>query len=124
MVISGCRVFCDDYLQHHEYQLSDNLDDTQVGGFLPWDVDCAKNVATEGLDLPVLTITGEADQLVPPSRSLQLSEALNSASPEYYSHGGAHMMPTCSGPCKQQIADFLDKASNPAVPGGVRSSEG
>jgi fermentation-respiration switch protein FrsA (DUF1100 family) len=124
MAISGCRLFWDDYLQHHQFQRSDNLDDTQVGGFLPWDVDFAENVATEGLDLPVLTIMGEADQLVPPSRSLQLCEALNSASPAYYSHGGAHMMPTCSGPCKQQIADFLDKASDRAVLGRVRSREG
>lgn len=82
----------------------------QVAGFLPMDSKYAKILSDTLLDIPVLAIMGETDQFVPVARSQQLIDVLQKTAVVLL-HSGAHMMPTCSGNCKQTILGFLENHS-------------
>eukprot|EP00884_Botryococcus_braunii_P014639 jgi/Botrbrau1/23176/Bobra.0041s0027.1 len=78
-----------------------------VAGFFPMDARFAKILSERPLNIPLLAVMGETDQFVPLARSHQLINALQNQAVVLL-HSGAHMMPTCSGDCKQSILNFLD----------------
>ncbi|GMH39510.1 hypothetical protein BSKO_07408 [Bryopsis sp. KO-2023] len=80
-----------------------------VGGFLPHDPGFAESIIKGAPSTASLHLFGENDTLVEPSRSKNLMGSFSSPICVGFQHGGAHMMPTCSGPVKHQIISFLGK---------------
>jgi pimeloyl-ACP methyl ester carboxylesterase len=81
----------------------------QVAGFLPRDPEYSTLLQTVKCTVPALFVVGESDELIPPDRSAALMATWHAPAAELLKHGGAHMVPTCSGPVKQQIVSFLDR---------------
>lgn len=79
-----------------------------IAGFLPKDPSFAALVLEARPAIPSLFVYGTADALVPPDRSKQLIEAFDPAHTVVYEHGGAHLVPTCSGAFKQALVTFID----------------
>ena len=79
-----------------------------IAGFLPRDAEHAGVLETARPALRCLHVHGAADALVPHERSAALWECIDAPLRRTYEHGGAHMVPTCSGEFKQQLVDLLD----------------
>ncbi|KIY94360.1 hypothetical protein MNEG_13602 [Monoraphidium neglectum] len=86
-----------------------------VAGFLPRDPTYSELLAAERVTTPSLFVVGEADALVPPERTLALMDTFDPQSTSLLRHAGAHMVPTCSGDVKRQMAEFLDGFKPPAA---------
>lgn len=88
-----------------------------MAGFLPRDAAYEKLISNGIVKTPVLVIMGENDAFVPPARSQQLVNALQGTcqDTQYFVHAGAHMVPTCSGECKQEVCAFIDKHKSPNI---------
>ncbi|KAL4518337.1 hypothetical protein Ndes2526A_g01226 [Nannochloris sp. 'desiccata'] len=81
-----------------------------IGGFMPRDGSCAAVIKeTAPLQQRSLHVTGEKDELVPTERSEELWKSFEEKYRTVYSHGGAHMVPTCSGEFKKAMVKFLDE---------------
>ena len=80
-----------------------------IAGFLPKDPAFADKVVSARPSTPSLFVYGTADGLVPPERSLELVHAFDPTIITTYEHGGAHLVPTCSGAFKGAMVDFLDR---------------
>jgi pimeloyl-ACP methyl ester carboxylesterase len=80
-----------------------------VSGFLPRDATFSQVLTTTAPATPALLVVGRADAMVPPERSLALAQAFAPGAARVLEHAGAHMMPTCSGPFKAELAAFLDE---------------
>ncbi|GFR40414.1 hypothetical protein Agub_g988, partial [Astrephomene gubernaculifera] len=61
--------------------------------------------------VPLLFVTGSSDALVPPDRTAQLYGCFPPARVSTFTHGGAHLVPTCSGDFKTALTAFLDAAA-------------
>ncbi|EFJ40066.1 hypothetical protein VOLCADRAFT_121759 [Volvox carteri f. nagariensis] len=90
-----------------------------VAGFLPRDPAVAELVRAGSCSsrVPLLLVTGTSDSLVPPERTAQLGACFNPATVSSYTHGGAHLVPTCSGQFKSTLVEFLDAARGRPGPG-------
>ena len=97
-----------------------------IGGFMPRDVTYAASIRNEApLEQWSFHVTGEKDELVPTERSLELWSCFEEENRRVYSHGGAHMVPTCSGEFKKAMVEFLDEVKTAAVvEAGVLETEG
>ncbi|PNH00415.1 Ovarian cancer-associated-like protein 2, partial [Tetrabaena socialis] len=91
-----------------------------VAGFMPRDTRVAELVRRggaaaavgSGLPLPAcLFVTGTTDVLVPSERSLALAACFPPSAVSTLTHGGAHLVPTCSGEFKLTLTAFLDAAA-------------
>ncbi|KAG2436656.1 hypothetical protein HXX76_006184 [Chlamydomonas incerta] len=91
-----------------------------VAGFLPRDPAVAALVQAEGpgVRLPLLFVSGTSDSLVPPERTAELRACFPPAVGSTFTHGGAHLVPTCSGEFKSSLVGFLDAAAAAAAAGG------
>eukprot|EP00198_Chlamydomonas_reinhardtii_P010043 XP_001699380.1 predicted protein [Chlamydomonas reinhardtii] len=67
-------------------------------GFLPRDPAVAALVQAggPGVGVPVLFVSGTSDSLVPPERTAELRACFPPAVCSTFTHGGAHLVPTCS----------------------------
>jgi pimeloyl-ACP methyl ester carboxylesterase len=90
-----------------------------IGGFMPRDVSYAAVLKERPSPIQQrsLHVTGEKDALVPTERSRELWECFDERYRSVYSHGGAHMVPTCSGEFKKAMAEFLDQGKAAAESG-------
>ncbi|PNW85977.1 hypothetical protein CHLRE_03g201439v5 [Chlamydomonas reinhardtii] len=91
-----------------------------VAGFLPRDPAVAALVQAggPGVGVPVLFVSGTSDSLVPPERTAELRACFPPAVCSTFTHGGAHLVPTCSGEFKSTLVGFLDAAAAAAAAGG------
>ncbi|GLC38996.1 hypothetical protein PLESTB_001773500 [Pleodorina starrii] len=87
-----------------------------VAGFLPRDPAAAALLQDGGRrnTVPLLFVTGTSDTLVPPESTAKLWECFNPPTVSSYTHGGAHLVPTCSGQFKIAMAAFLENVNGPA----------
>lgn len=81
----------------------------QVSGFLPKDAASAAALTGARVSTPSLFIHGEADELVPLERCLELRQTFDPQSCSLLTHPGGHLVPSCAGAVKQQLVDFLSK---------------
>ena len=82
----------------------------QIAGFLPRDSTYSSKLQETKSSVPVLLVHGEADELVPIGRSIDLQRALEHehGPVSRWDHPGKHMVPSCSGEFKQCLVRFLD----------------
>jgi predicted esterase len=92
-----------------------------IGGFMPRDVSYAA-VLNEAAPIQQrsLHVSGEKDELVPTERSIDLANCFEEKNRVVYRHGGAHMVPTCSGEFKKVMVEFLDEVK--AVAAAARTN--
>ncbi|KAG2497705.1 hypothetical protein HYH03_004442 [Edaphochlamys debaryana] len=85
-----------------------------VAPFLPRDPTVAARVEAGGraVTTPLLFVGGTADALVPPERTAALSACFPPSLISTFTHGGAHLVPTCSGDFKAALVAFLDAAAS------------
>jgi predicted esterase len=87
-----------------------------IGGFMPRDARYAAVLKeTAPIQQRSLHVTGEKDELVPTERSEELWKCFEDKYRTVYNHGGAHMVPTCSGEFKKAMMEFLDEVKAVAV---------
>eukprot|EP00195_Chlamydomonas_chlamydogama_P011637 CAMPEP_0202913136 /NCGR_PEP_ID=MMETSP1392-20130828/59652_1 /ASSEMBLY_ACC=CAM_ASM_000868 /TAXON_ID=225041 /ORGANISM="Chlamydomonas chlamydogama, Strain SAG 11-48b" /LENGTH=261 /DNA_ID=CAMNT_0049604281 /DNA_START=140 /DNA_END=925 /DNA_ORIENTATION=+ len=79
-----------------------------VAGFLPRDPSYARILTSARPAVRSLFVYGTNDALVPPERTQQLIDTFEPSCVNTYVHGGAHLVPTCSGEFKQALVAFLD----------------
>lgn len=80
-----------------------------VSGFLPRDETFAARLRDARPAVPTLHVLGTQDKLVPEERSRDLAAVFDASTAELFAHGGAHMVPTCSGDFKAAMVAFLDR---------------
>ena len=81
----------------------------QVSGFLPWDARFADELAAARVATPSLFIHGEADALIPLERCEELRATFAPSAHVLLTHPGGHFVPSCAGPVKQRLLEFLDR---------------
>jgi predicted esterase len=87
-----------------------------IGGFMPRDASYAAILKEAApIQQQSLHVSGERDELVPTERSQELWECFDTEKRSVYRHGGAHMVPTCSGDTKKAMAAFLDEVKTLAA---------
>jgi fermentation-respiration switch protein FrsA (DUF1100 family) len=81
----------------------------QVSGFLPWDARFADALHAARVATPSLFIHGEADDLIPMERCVQLAATFDPSCHSLLRHRGGHFVPSCAGDVKQRLVAFLDR---------------
>lgn len=96
--VGGSRLPCPDFV-------------IVCSGFLPRDARWAKNLTERELACASFHAYGSADALVPPERSAALADHFAPGSRTVHVHEKGHLIPTCTGPFRDDLHEFLARAA-------------